>query len=122
LAPLARPAHPWTSPRAPDAPPLPTPLLATAPRYVPQYKAHSSILATFQELMAAMAAVALPPQLRGGGRSTLSDLQPQARLAEWYDSCRRSHEHFAVSPREEGEPPGGAWSLGRCALWAPSQA
>lgn len=36
-------------------------------RYVPQYKAHSAILATFQELMAAMAAVALPPQLRIGG-------------------------------------------------------
>jgi hypothetical protein len=43
-----------------------------------------------------MAAVPLPPQLQTGGRSTLADLQPAGRLAEWYDSCKRSHEHFAV--------------------------
>ncbi|KAI8470000.1 MAG: hypothetical protein J3K34DRAFT_521683 [Monoraphidium minutum] len=69
-------------------------------RYVPQYKAHSRILATFQELTAALSAVALPPQLRVGAWATLADLQPQGRLAEWYDSCRRSHDHFAVKVSE----------------------
>ncbi|GBF99515.1 hypothetical protein Rsub_11949 [Raphidocelis subcapitata] len=69
-------------------------------RYVPQYVAHSKILATFQELTAALSAVALPQQLRVGGWTTLADLQPQSRLREWYESCRRSHEHFAAKVGE----------------------
>lgn len=49
------------------APSVSSPSVARRCRYVPQYKAHSQILVTFQELTAALVAVTLPQQLQIGG-------------------------------------------------------
>lgn len=66
-------------------------------RYVAQHQAHTALLTQFGELSAALTAVPLPPQLAGVNPQwrVLADLQPRVRLAEWHESCSRSHEHFA---------------------------
>jgi hypothetical protein len=94
-------------------------------RYVAQHRQHSALLAQFGELSAALASVGLPPQLQVSGALVLADLQPRVKLAEWHDSCRRSHEHFtqkvspAVGERDLGNRGRGGGLEGRstgCAL------
>lgn len=46
--------------------------------------------------MAALSSIELPSQLQAPGRTRLSDLQPQQKLGDWYEHCKRSHEHFAA--------------------------
>lgn len=76
-----------------DPPPPPqTPLPC---RYVSQHQAHSALLTQFGALSSALGSVALPPQLQREGQwRVLADLQPRVKLAEWHESCSRSHTHF----------------------------
>lgn len=64
-----------------------------------QHQQHTALLAQFGELSAALSSVALPPQLQTGHWRVLADLQPRVKLAEWHESCSRSHTHFAQKVR-----------------------
>jgi len=64
-------------------------------RYVAQYRHHSNLLTQFAGLSAALQSIELPPQLATPTWRVLADLQPRSKLAEWHDSCSRSHEQFA---------------------------
>ncbi|WIA42046.1 hypothetical protein OEZ86_009334 [Tetradesmus obliquus] len=70
-------------------------------KYVAQHRHHTKLLSQFASLSAAMAAVELPQLLVGPSWRVLADLQPnRARLAEWQESCSRSHDHFAQKVSE----------------------
>jgi hypothetical protein len=64
-------------------------------RYVSQHQQHTTLLAQFGELSAALSSVPLPLQLQTQQWQVLADLQPRVKLAEWHESCSKSHEHFA---------------------------
>lgn len=64
-------------------------------RYVSQHQQHSTLLSQFGELSAALSSVPLPPQLQSQQWKVLADLQPRVKLAEWHESCSKSHQHFA---------------------------
>eukprot|EP00879_Flechtneria_rotunda_P005637 GHRR01005934.1.p1 GENE.GHRR01005934.1~~GHRR01005934.1.p1 ORF type:complete len:1224 (+),score=620.67 GHRR01005934.1:482-4153(+) len=72
-----------------------------ADKYVVQHRHHSNLLNQFAALSVAMSSIELPAQLVTPQWRVLADLQPhRARLAEWHDSCKRSHEHFAQKVSE----------------------
>lgn len=75
--------------------PLTRPCLLCPNRYVAQHQQHSALLSQFAQLSAALSSLQLPPQLATQQWRVLADLQPRVRLAEWHESCSRSHEHFA---------------------------
>lgn len=87
-------------------------------KYVAQHRQHSKLLVQFGGLSAAMAALELPPQLATPQWRVLADLHPnRARLAEWHDSCSRSHEHFAQKVGVQSLPSHMHRHVHGCAVW-----
>lgn len=69
-------------------------------RYSTQHVAHAQTLTHFNDALAAISCIELHPQLQTDQWKRLIDLQPQLKLREWYENCRRSHDHFAAKVLE----------------------